>query len=33
MFGKFSDDTSIVVKPKKGEEVEVLIASPPPLRH
>lgn len=32
MLGKFSDDTSIFVKPKKGEEVEVSIASPPPIR-
>lgn len=32
MLGKISDDTSKYQKPKKGEEVEVAIASPPPLK-
>jgi len=32
MLGKISDDTSKYQKPKKGEEVEVATASPPPLK-
>ena len=31
-IAKFSDDTSIYVKPKEGE-IEVAIASPPPVKH
>jgi hypothetical protein len=32
MIGKVSDDISIYRKPKKEEEVEVLITTPPPIK-
>lgn len=32
ILGKISDDSSKYLKPKKGEEVEVTITTPPPLK-